>query len=50
LDEETEDWLESDLEGELPPYEWDEQKIPEGKLVHYTPGVGFVIEGGKSLG
>ncbi|ATY83868.1 hypothetical protein CVV65_01860 [Kyrpidia spormannii] len=40
-------WLESDLGGELPPYDWGPEGPPKGKPVRYVPGVGPVVEGGK---
>ena len=39
-------WLEADL-SDLPPYEWGEEGIPEGKNVRYEPGTGLIVDGGK---
>lgn len=50
VDPETHRWLEAELVEDLPPYEWGEQGVPSGKPIHYIPGRGFVVEGGKSLG
>ncbi len=50
VDTETDEWLEADLAEDLPAYDWGEQGIPPGKPIHYAPGVGFVIEGGKTPG
>jgi predicted DNA-binding antitoxin AbrB/MazE fold protein len=50
LDAETDEWLEADLVEDLPPYDWGEQGVPLGKQVHYALGVGFVVEGGKTVG
>ncbi|MFP5501428.1 MAG: hypothetical protein ACLGIN_02995, partial [Candidatus Sericytochromatia bacterium] len=49
LDEETREWLEADLGGPLPPYEWGSEGPPKGKPVHYVPGVGLIVEGGKDV-
>lgn len=43
-------WLESDLSGPLPPYEWGLGGPPKGKPVRYVPGVGLVIEEDKADG
>src|SRR5256885_913817 len=43
-DAETRMWLEADMSGALPPYEWGESGPPEGHPVRYVPGVGLVIE------
>lgn len=48
-DPEAQEWLEADLSGELPPYDWGEIGMPQGKPVKYMPGQGLVIEGGKKL-
>jgi hypothetical protein len=48
-DTETQEWLEADLGGELPSYEWGEAGPPHGKPVRYIPGQGFVVEGGKDF-
>ncbi|MBX6377718.1 MAG: helix-turn-helix domain-containing protein [Clostridia bacterium] len=45
--EEDRAWLEEDLGGELPPYDWGPNGPPKGKPVRYVPGVGPVVEGGK---
>ena len=39
-------WLEAD-QGDLPPYDWGEEGVPEGKSVRYEPGTGLVVDGGK---
>lgn len=43
-DAETRAWLEADLSGALPPYEWGKSGPPQGQPVRYVPGVGLVIE------
>ena len=43
IDNETREWLDADLSGELPPYEWGKKGIPKGKPVRYDPEVGFII-------
>jgi hypothetical protein len=50
IDSETQIWMEADLGGPLPPYEWGPQGEPVGKPVRFEPGVGLVVEGGKDLG
>lgn len=47
VDAETMVWLTDDSWDNLPPYEWGEQGVPQGKPVRYVPGVGLVVEGGK---
>ncbi len=47
LDAETQEWLEADLGEDLPDYEWGAEGEPVGKPVHYVPGVGVVVEGGR---
>lgn len=49
-DAETREWLEAPLVDELPPYEWGEDGIPDGKPIRYVRDRGYVVEGGKSLG
>ena len=49
LDAETRAWMDADLGGELPPFEWGPEGAPVGKPVHFVPGVGLVVEGGKHL-
>jgi excisionase family DNA binding protein len=44
IDVEARWWLESDVSGALPPYEWGESGPPKGQPVRYVPGVGLVIE------
>lgn len=44
LDEESRAWLESDLGGDLPEYDWGSEVPPEGKPVRYEPGVGLVVD------
>lgn len=41
-------WLNADLGGPLPPYEWGPEGPPQTTPVRYVPGVGLVVEGGKS--
>lgn len=43
-------WLEADLGGPLPPWDWGPAGKPAGKPVRYVPGVGLVIEGKKRHG
>ena len=43
-DAETREWLEADMSGALPPYEWGESGPPKGQPVRYMAGVGLVIE------
>lgn len=47
--EEDRAWLEADLGGPLPPYEWGPEGPPKGKPVEYVPGVGVVVKGGKDV-
>lgn len=49
LAEEDREWLDVDLGGELPPYDWGPDGPPKGKPVRYVPGVGPVVEGGKDV-
>ena len=49
MDEETREWLEADLSDPLPPYEWGPEGPTEGRPVHYIPGVGLVVVGGRGL-
>ncbi|NJP09742.1 MAG: hypothetical protein HC866_09845 [Leptolyngbyaceae cyanobacterium RU_5_1] len=49
LDTETQEWLEANLDEELPPYDWGIAGVPFGKPIRYSPGQGFVIEGGKTI-
>src|SRR5215510_7607233 len=44
IDAETRLWLEADMSGVLPPYEWSESGPPKGHPVRYIAGVGLVIE------
>ncbi len=48
IDEETVTWQQADLAEELPDYEWVEGTEPPTHPVRYIPGVGLVVEGGKS--
>ncbi len=48
-DIETEEWLEADLSGEMPSYEWGDAGEPQGKPVKYIPGKGLVVEGGQDF-
>lgn len=36
-------WLDADVGGLLPPYEWGPEGPPQGKPVHYIPGKGVLI-------
>jgi hypothetical protein len=50
MNPEDQDWLEKDLShlSEFEPYDWgDMDPTTLGKPVHYEPGIGFVVEGGK---
>jgi hypothetical protein len=49
-DAETSEWLEAPLVDDLPPYEWGTDGMPEGKPIRYVCDLGFVVEGGKSVG
>lgn len=49
-DPETQEWLDADLAGELPEYDWGESGVPLGKPVRYISGQGLVVEGGRDLG
>lgn len=48
MDEESRAWLEADLGGDLPPYDWGKEGPPKGEPVRYVPGVGLVIGGGRA--
>lgn len=53
MSQEDRDWIESDLShlSELEPYDWgDIEPQTTGKPIHYEPGVGFIVEGGKESG
>lgn len=41
-------WLNADLGGPLPPYEWEPEGPPQAKPVRYVPGVGLMVEGEES--
>lgn len=43
MDAESRAWLDANLSGELPPYEWGEDGIPEGKPIRYDPEKGFMV-------
>jgi hypothetical protein len=43
LDAESQMWLEADLGGVLPDYDWGKAGIPVGTPVHYVIGEGIVI-------
>jgi hypothetical protein len=43
MDEESCDWLEADLAGALPDYDWGETGMPEGLPVQYMVGEGIMI-------
>ena len=44
IDAESRAWLDADLVGELPPYEWGEEGIPKGKPIRYDPEKGFMVQ------
>jgi len=44
---ENHSWLETDLGGELPPYEWGAEGIPEARPVRYIQGKGLFVLGEK---
>jgi hypothetical protein len=44
MDKESRDWLEADLGGVLPDYDWGETGVPEGIPVRYVVGEGMMIE------
>ena len=44
MDFESYQWLNADLGGALPEYDWGTQGTPEGKPVFYIPGQGLMIE------
>jgi hypothetical protein len=44
LDPESQRWLEADLGGDLPEYDWGPAGIPEDKPIRYEPGTGLVVE------
>lgn len=48
-DTETQEWLDADLSGEIPSYEWGETGVPSGKPIKYISGQGFVVEEGKDF-
>lgn len=48
LDAETQDWLDADLGGALPDYDWGEAGVPEGVPVRYVVGEGVMIGAGVS--
>lgn len=37
-------WLEADLGGSLPPYDWGPAGPPKGRSVQYVPGRGLIVE------
>lgn len=43
LDDETAAWLDANLGGELPPYDWGPSGPPAGKPVRHIPGRGLLI-------
>lgn len=43
-------WLEANLSGPLPPYDWGPEGPPKTKPIIYIPGKGFVVKGGKENG
>jgi hypothetical protein len=44
LDEESRTWLEADLAGDLPEYDWGEAGIPTVQPVRFVPGEGLVVD------
>ncbi len=40
-------WLDADIGGELPPYDWGPGGPPPGRPVSWIAGQGFVVEGGR---
>ncbi len=44
VDEESRDWLDADLGGVLPDYDWGDAGTPEGVPVKYVIGEGMIIE------
>lgn len=49
LDEESKDWLEADLSGDLPDYDWGPAGIPEGLPIEYLPGKGITVLRGDNV-
>ena len=47
LDTESRAWMDADIGGDLPPFDWGSQGAPAGKPVRFVPGVGLVVDGGK---
>jgi hypothetical protein len=45
-DTESQSWLEADLVGDLPEYDWGEGGIPSMTPVEYLSGIGLVIKAG----
>jgi hypothetical protein len=45
LDEESRTWLEADLAGDLPEYDWGEAGIPPVQPVRFVPGQGLIVDG-----
>lgn len=43
-------WLDAEVLGPLPEWDWGPKGKPPGRPVRYVPGVGLVIEGGKPGG
>lgn len=50
LDEESKAWLEADLAGELPEYDWGPDGEPEGLPVKYDPKRGVAVVEGDNIG
>ena len=44
MDEESREWLNAGLAGELPPYDWGKGGMPKGKPVRYDRDAGLVVE------
>jgi hypothetical protein len=44
LDEESRIWLEANLAGDLPEYDWGEAGIPVVQPVRFVPGEGLVVD------
>jgi hypothetical protein len=44
LDEESRTWLEANLAGDLPEYDWGEAGIPVVQPVRFVPGEGLIVD------
>jgi excisionase family DNA binding protein len=43
LNVESQTWLKAELTADIPPYDWGDSGIPEGKPVFYDPEIGFFV-------